>query len=76
MVFQNLKQASQLCSYIGITPIILISGSSVRGCSRISKVGNRKLRNTMFLCAFSACQYNKACRALYERLVEKERVKS
>ena len=74
--FLKFETASQLCSYVGITPTIRVSGSSVRGRSRISKVGNRKLRNTMFLCAFSACQYNKACRALYERLVEKERVKS
>jgi hypothetical protein len=36
------------------------SGSSVRGRSRISKVGNKKLRNLLFLCSFSACK--PACR--------------
>ncbi|WP_044398354.1 IS110 family transposase [Lacinutrix sp. Hel_I_90] len=73
--FQKFENASQLCSYAGITPTIRESGSSVRGRSRISKVGNRKLRNLLFLCAFNACKCNKACRALYERIVNKGKSK-
>ena len=38
--FTKFETASQLCSYVGITPTIRESGSSVRGRSRISKVGN------------------------------------
>ena len=67
--FAKFERAGQLCSYVGITPTIRESGSSVRGRSRISKVGNKKLRNLLFLCAFSACKYNKACREIYERIV-------
>ncbi len=59
--FSKFENAGQLCSYVGITPTIRESGSSVRGRSRISKVGNKKLRNLLFLCAFSACKHNKAC---------------
>ena len=73
--FSKFETASQLCSYVGITPTIRESGSSVRGRSRISKVGNKKLRNLLFLCAFSACKYNKACREIYERLVAKGKSK-
>ncbi len=73
--FNKFETASQLCSYVGITPSIRESGSSVRGRSRISKVGNKKLRNLLFLCAFSACQHNKACRELYERIVAKGKSK-
>ncbi len=69
--FNKFETASQLCSYVGITPTLRVSGSSVRGKSRISKMGNRKLRNLMFLCAFSACKHNKACRELYERILAK-----
>jgi len=58
-------------SYVGITPTIRESGSSVRGRSRISKVGNKKLRNLVFLAAFSAYKYNRACKALFDRLVVK-----
>lgn len=62
--FKKFESASQLCSYVGITPTIRESGSSVRGRSRISKVGNKKLRNLLFLAAFSACKYNKACNTI------------
>lgn len=73
--FKKFETASQLCSYVGITPTIRESGSSVRGRSRISKVGNKKLRNLLFLCAFSACKHNKACREIYERIVAKGKSK-
>jgi len=73
--FKKFETAKQLCSYVGITPTIRQSGSSVRGRSRISKVGNKKLRNLLFLCAFSACKHNKACRELYERIVAKGKSK-
>jgi len=73
--FNRFENAKQLCSYAGITPIIRESGSSVRGRSRISKMGNQKLRNLLFLCAFSACKYNKSCKELYERIVAKGKSK-
>lgn len=73
--FDKFENAKQLCSYVGITPTIRESGSSVRGRSRISKVGNKKLRNLLFLCAFSACKHNKACREIYERIVNKGKSK-
>ncbi|NHN25401.1 IS110 family transposase [Flavobacterium jejuense] len=73
--FKKFETASQLCSYVGITPTIRESGSSVKGHSRISKVGNRKLRNLVFLCSFNACKHNKACKAIYERIVNKGKSK-
>lgn len=73
--FNKFESAKQLCSYVGITPTIRQSGSSIKGRSRISKIGNRKLRNLLFLCAFSACKHNKACRELYERIVAKGKSK-
>ncbi|MCG8760802.1 IS110 family transposase [Tenacibaculum finnmarkense] len=73
--FDKFESAKQLCSYVGITPTIRESGSSVRGRSRISKVGNRKLRNLLFLCSFTACKYNKGCRDVYERIVNKGKSK-
>lgn len=73
--FDKFETSGQLCSFVGITPTIRQSGSSVRGKSRISKVGNQKLRNLLFLCAFSACKHNKACREIYERIVNKGKSK-
>lgn len=73
--FNRFENSKQLCSYAGITPTIRHSGSSVRGKSRISKMGNQKMRNLLFLCSFSACKYNKGCKELYERIVLKGKSK-
>lgn len=69
--FNKFETASQLCSYAGITPTIRESGSSVRGRARISKVGNRKLRNLLFLCSMSAYKCNKPCKEIFERITHK-----
>ncbi len=73
--FTSFENARQLCCYSGLTPTIRQSGTSVRGRSRISKVGNRKLRNLLFMCSFTACRTNKACRDLFERIVLKGKSK-
>jgi len=73
--FNRFENSKQLCSYTGITPIIRQSGSSIRGRRIKSKMGNQKLRNLLFLCSFSACKYNKACKALYDRIVAKGKSK-
>ena len=73
--FDRFTSASELCSYAGLTPIIRQSGSSIKGRPRISKIGNQKLRNLLFMCSFNACKYNKACRDLYERIVAKGKSK-
>jgi len=73
--FERFTSASELCSYAGLTPVIRQSGSSVKGRARISKIGNQKLRNLLFMYSFNACKYNKACRDLYERIVAKGKSK-
>ena len=73
--FFNFENARQLCCYAGITPTIRESGNSVRGRSRISKMGNAKLRNLLFMCSFTACKHNKACREIYERIIAKGKSK-
>ena len=73
--FDRFTSASELCSYAGLTPVIRQSGSSVKGRPRISKIGNQKLRNLLFMCSFNACKYNHACKAIYDRLVAKGKSK-
>ena len=64
--FNRFEKAGELCSFAGLTPIIRQSGSSVRGKAKISKMGNGKLRNLLFMCSFTASQHNKSCREIYE----------
>jgi len=73
--FQSFENSKQLCAYLGLAPTIKISGKSVRGQSRISKTGNNVMRNLLFMCSFTACERNKACRELYTRMVNKGKSK-
>ena len=73
--FHRFESSKELCSYAGITPVIRQSGSSVKGRARISKIGNPKLRNLLFMCSFNACKYNAGCKALFDRIVAKGKSK-
>ena len=73
--FEKFESAKQFTCYVGLSPVEKTSGSSVRGRTSISKQGNGKLRNLLFMCSFNACKSNKACRELYERLVAKGKSK-
>ena len=73
--FERFTSSGELCSYAGLTPTVRESGSSVRGKARISKMGNQKLRNLLFMCSFTACKHNKACKAIYDRIVAKGKSK-
>lgn len=73
--FQKFDHSKKLCSYVGITPTIRQSGSTIRGKSYISKTGSAKIRNLLFMCSFSASKYNAACRSLFERIVAKGKSK-
>jgi transposase len=73
--FNRFESSSQLCSFCGLTPVIRQSGSSVKGRVRISKIGNSKLRNLLFMCSFTACKCNPACAAIYNRITQKGKSK-
>lgn len=73
--FTKFETAKQFTCYIGLSPVERKSGSSLNARSTISKQGNGKLRNLLFLCSFNACKYNKSCKALYERIVNKGKSK-
>ena len=73
--FKSFENHRQLSSFFGLAPTERTSGTSIKGRSRISKAGNPKIRNYLFLCSFTASQCNPQCNALYERLVAKGKSK-
>ena len=73
--FRDFSSPRQVTSYVGLAPIERSSGSSIRGRSYISKKGDPLLRHHLFMCSFTACQNNKQCRDLYQRLVAKGKSK-
>lgn len=73
--FTRFESSAQLCSFCGLTPSIRQSGTSIKGRSRITKIGNAKIRNLLFMCSFTACKHNKACKAIYDRIVNQGKSK-
>ncbi len=73
--FDKFENAKQLSSFFGLAPAEISSGSSVRGRNRITKKGNRMVRNHLFMCSFTASQTNLQCMNLYNRIVAKGKSK-
>lgn len=73
--FTKFENAKQLASYIGISPRIFESGTSVKGRSKICKMGMSTIRAMLYICSWSAKKCNKSCKDLYDRLVEKGKSK-
>ena len=67
--FKNFTSAKQFSSFIGICPCINESGTSIRGYRGISRIGDKNIRATLYMCSMAAKVYNKGCRDLYERMV-------
>lgn len=69
--FSKFQNSKKLSAYVGLSPRIYRSGTSVNGKGHITKMGNRHMRKLLYLCAWSAKRHNKQCQELYTRLKEK-----
>lgn len=77
-ITQGMKKfdsSKQVSSYFGLAPRIYESGTSVKGKSKICKMGMSMIRKLLYLCSLSAKKYNNACRELYQRLLAKGKMK-
>ena len=60
--------AKQLASFVGVTPRVFQSGTSINRYGRMSKVGPAELRKALFFPAMVAVKHNPAVRAFSEKL--------
>lgn len=67
---RHFETAKQCSAFIGLNPVMRESGSSVRGRSRLSKVGNAKIRAKLYMAAVVAIQHNPDIRQQYNRLLK------
>jgi len=67
--FKKFSNYKQLSAYVGLSPRIYESGSSVKGRTRICKMGMGRIRALLYVCAWSAKRCNSGCKELYDRLV-------
>jgi transposase len=68
---EGIETAAQAAAYAGLTPQRHESGTSVRGASRLSKIGSTRLRHALYFPAVTALRYNPLVKALGERLTER-----
>lgn len=64
-----------LTAFVGLDPRTHRSGTSVRGRERISRMGDRRLRARLYMCALGGVKGKNALRAYYERLVGRGKAK-
>ena len=66
--FVQVRNIKQLVSYAGYDVVQRESGTSVKGRTRISKKGNRYIRNALYFPAMVACRYNPNLKEVYRRI--------
>ncbi|RZK36275.1 IS110 family transposase [Pedobacter sp. Leaf250] len=68
MGFEQFHSSKQLVSYSGYDIVQRESGTSIKGKTRISKKGNRYIRNALYFPAMVACRYNETLKETYIRI--------
>ena len=71
--FKKFDDIKKLSAYVGLSPRVYQSGTSINGKGHITKMGNKYVRKLLYLCAWSAKRHNKQCVEMYERLKEKQK---
>ncbi len=71
----NFAPGGQVVAYAGLSPRQHTSGASVHQRSKLTKMGNQRLKTALYFPALSAIRFNPLVRALAERLAAKGKAK-
>lgn len=72
---EGFESHRKIAAFVGVSPTVKESGTSVRGSGKVAKVGNPYLRSLLFMCAFTAAKTCKPCSELYARMTGKGKSK-
>lgn len=61
----------KFASYCGTAPFPNVSGTSIRGRTKVSHLANKKIKSLLDLCAKTAIQHNPEMRLYYQGRIEK-----
>lgn len=73
--FTLFNRKAQLVSYAGYDVVECLSGTSVKGATKISKKGNYRIRKALHFPALVAIKHDPAMKNLYDRVFEKTKIK-
>jgi hypothetical protein len=71
-MFERCDRVQKVVAFIGLAPRQFISGSSLKGKPRLSKIGHARLRKTLYMPAQVSIQCNPIIQTFYHRLKKKE----
>ncbi|WP_375579826.1 IS110 family transposase [Marivirga tractuosa] len=66
--FSTFDNYKQVISFFGLAPRHYQSGTSVKGKTRICKMGMSRVRKILYMAGVTAIKCNKTCQDLYDRL--------
>lgn len=66
---KEFRKAKEVTAYLGLNPRHHQSGSSVRGKTRLSKIGDARLRSALYMPALTALKHNPDIKAFGQRLL-------
>lgn len=72
---KQFSKARQVAAFAGLVPRLHESGSSVRGRSRLSKVGSARLRKALYFPAITALRWNPLIKVFGQRLAKQGKSK-
>lgn len=72
--FGDFDNGKAFCSFIGLTPQITQSGTSINKKAGITKIGNSRIRSMLYMCSLSAIKTNLGCKQMYERMIENGKI--
>jgi len=67
--------ARQLAAFVGVTPQQRLSGTSLKGRTRLSKIGSARLRKAIFFPAISARHHNPIVKQFCDNLKDRSKCK-
>ena len=70
-LFERCDRVQKIVAFMGLAPKQFLSGSSIKGKPRLSKMGNARLRKALYMPALVAMRYNPVIVAFALRLREK-----
>lgn len=73
--FNKDKSIKQVISFLGLSPRVYESGSSIKKSSKINKIGSNNIRRVLYMSALSCIQFNEIFKERYDRLLLKNKPK-
>ena len=70
-MFERCDRVQKVVAFIGLAPKEFMSGSSLKGKPRLSKIGHARLRKVLYMPALVSIQCNPFIQAFYHRLKKK-----